>query len=150
MSFSHSGFPSSKFPPMRIPVWNIRGAGSDDFLRTTRDLIRAHDLVVMVLVETKVNNSRADRIIRRLGFSGYFKLKWILSDLQEEFGFFGVQSQLRWMCLPLLNKPLQLSLNVTRMQTGCSQPAMAARILVSVRNCGNSLPKLRRLITLLG
>lgn len=68
MSFSHSGFPSSQFPPMRILVWNIRGAGSDSFLRTTRDLIRSHDPVVMLLVETKVNNSRADRIIWSLGF----------------------------------------------------------------------------------
>lgn len=29
--------------PMKIMIWNCRGAGSDRFLRTIFDLVRGHD-----------------------------------------------------------------------------------------------------------
>lgn len=62
-------------------LWNIRGAGSGSFLRTIRELIRVNNLLILVLVETRVGPSRADRIIQRIGFPNHDKV--------DSFGFSG-------------------------------------------------------------
>jgi hypothetical protein len=37
LSFNASGYPKSQCLPMKVMLWNIRGAGSGSFLRTIRD-----------------------------------------------------------------------------------------------------------------
>lgn len=70
VNFNNSGYPHTILSPMDIFVWNIRGGGSKNFLRT----IRVHNPSILVLVETRVNNSNADRIIRRIGYQNHYKV----------------------------------------------------------------------------
>ena len=61
--------------PMRILVWNCRGAGNEDFLGVIRDLISVHDPVILVLVETRISGDRADEVSRRIGFSSSTRME---------------------------------------------------------------------------
>lgn len=58
---------------MKIVVWNCRGAGSRDFRRHAKELLRNHKPEVFILIETRVRNCKAEKIIRKLGLGGCFK-----------------------------------------------------------------------------
>lgn len=53
---------------MKILVWNCRGAGNANFLRSIRDLIVTYHPVVVVLVETRLAGANAQRIISEIHF----------------------------------------------------------------------------------
>lgn len=59
--------PPSKLESMKILFWNVRGAGSDGFVRSMRDLIKQHRPTVVSIMETRINNSRAEEVIKKLG-----------------------------------------------------------------------------------
>ncbi|XVF28490.1 hypothetical protein REPUB_Repub15cG0033500 [Reevesia pubescens] len=50
------------------------GAGSLDFLRHVRELIRAHRVNILIIVEPRISGSNADRVIRKLKFDGVAKV----------------------------------------------------------------------------
>lgn len=50
---------------MKILIWNCRGAGNANFLRSIRDLIVTYRPVVVVLVKTRAN---AQRVISEIHF----------------------------------------------------------------------------------
>lgn len=56
---------------MIVLLWNCRGAGSADFLRHMKDLVRSQKPSIMVVVEPKISGTRAQRVIRQLGFSNF-------------------------------------------------------------------------------
>lgn len=41
--------------PMRILLWNYRGAGNKRFRPNIRELVRLHDPQMLVLIETKIS-----------------------------------------------------------------------------------------------
>ncbi|KAG5524441.1 hypothetical protein RHGRI_031186 [Rhododendron griersonianum] len=79
LSYPRSPLASLVIP--NSPVGLNMGAGSGSFLRTIRELIRVNTLLILVLVETRVGPSRADRIIQRIGFPKHDKV--------DSFGFSG-------------------------------------------------------------
>ncbi|CAL5416172.1 unnamed protein product [Camellia sinensis] len=54
---------------MKLLVWNCRGAGGATTVHTICELVRAHDPAVLVLLETRVQSLKANRILRRIRFS---------------------------------------------------------------------------------
>ncbi|OMO65780.1 reverse transcriptase [Corchorus capsularis] len=81
---------NSQFP-MKILLWNVRGAGNNDFLRNIRELIRSHRPSLVGIMETRVSNERADDIIRRVGYQnstrvdglGFADGIWLLWNEEE-------------------------------------------------------------------
>ncbi|KAL8153455.1 hypothetical protein V2J09_011215 [Rumex salicifolius] len=63
---------NSLFPMKNISMvfWNTRGVGNAIFLSSINELIRLHDISIIVLVETRVSRLRADRICGQIGFNG--------------------------------------------------------------------------------
>ncbi|KAF7822851.1 uncharacterized protein G2W53_020995 [Senna tora] len=60
--------------PINILVWNARGAASADFRRVVMDLKTRHLPRVMFITETRVGGTRAENIIRSIGYDGFFKV----------------------------------------------------------------------------
>ncbi|KAL8152326.1 hypothetical protein V2J09_010086 [Rumex salicifolius] len=64
-------------PNIKIVSWNTQGAGSRDFLRSLKDLIRTHDPSILVLLETRLSGDRADKVCHAIGFDGVCRSKAI-------------------------------------------------------------------------
>ncbi|KAI9087001.1 hypothetical protein K1719_030962 [Acacia pycnantha] len=62
---------------MNILSWNCRGAVARLFPGRVRELIQASDIYVLVLIETRVSSVKADRTVRKLGFSNWIHLEAI-------------------------------------------------------------------------
>lgn len=58
-----------------IIAWNCLGTKSGEFLREIRDLIRAHRMMIIVLLEPKISDAETDVICRKLG-----KSRWTRSE----------------------------------------------------------------------
>lgn len=56
---------------MNSMVWNARGAGSKEFVQDFKSLVKIHKPNLVGLVETRVGRDRANKIVRRLGFSNW-------------------------------------------------------------------------------
>ncbi|OMP03174.1 Endonuclease/exonuclease/phosphatase [Corchorus capsularis] len=70
VEFIDSPLYSSSFP-MKILLWNVRGAGGSDLLRSIQDLVRVHKPVLVGIMETRVGSDRAEDIVRRIRFSDH-------------------------------------------------------------------------------
>jgi len=60
---------------LSVMVWNVRGAGSKDFLLTLKELINRHRPNILALMEMKINGQTADGVcqqIHHLGFNHKF------------------------------------------------------------------------------
>ena len=55
---------------MNIIVWNCKGAWKPSFHSYVRDLVRIHNLTILVVMETKIGGDRAREISDRLPFNG--------------------------------------------------------------------------------
>ena len=55
---------------MNIIVWNCRGVLKPSFQRHVRELIRCHNLAILVVMETRIGGERAREITDRLPFDG--------------------------------------------------------------------------------
>ena len=63
-------FTSNLFILMNVIIWNCRGALKPSFQDHVRELIRFHNPIILVLMETKVGGERAKAITDRLPFDG--------------------------------------------------------------------------------
>ena len=76
---------------MNIIVWNCRGALKPSFQKHVGELVRNHNPVMLVVMETRVGGNRAKEIIDRLPFDGsvytdtigYSSGLWLLWDLDR-------------------------------------------------------------------
>ena len=55
-------------------IWNCRGAGKCQFARLIKDLRYNHRFSILVLLETRVSGTRADKIFEKMGFDGVFRV----------------------------------------------------------------------------
>ncbi|KAL8138369.1 hypothetical protein V2J09_004370 [Rumex salicifolius] len=62
---------------INIITWNIQGAGSRDFMITLTEIIRIHNPAIVVLVETQLSGSLADKVCGRIGFDGRLRAEAI-------------------------------------------------------------------------
>ncbi|KAL8143889.1 hypothetical protein V2J09_016921 [Rumex salicifolius] len=51
----------------KIISWNIQGAGNKQFLHCLKDLIRMHDPTILVLLETRISGTQADKVCAQIG-----------------------------------------------------------------------------------
>ena len=56
---------------MNILMWNCRGALNPDFKRRVFEMAVNHHPLIMVITETRVGGSRAEKIIDALPFDGF-------------------------------------------------------------------------------
>ncbi|OMO49899.1 Endonuclease/exonuclease/phosphatase [Corchorus capsularis] len=72
---------------MKILLWNVRGAGSGEFFRIMKDLIRQHQPSIVGIMETRISQEKAEKVVRKielpkchivegLGFVGGIWLLW--------------------------------------------------------------------------
>lgn len=54
---------------MNYLIWNLQGAGSNDFHRAFRHLLNRNRVDIVTFLEPRVSGERADRICDRLGFT---------------------------------------------------------------------------------
>lgn len=66
------GQPINLHPPMKIIIWNCQGAGKLAFPVHCLGLKHSYHPYIMVIMETKVSDRRAQRIIHSLGFPDHF------------------------------------------------------------------------------
>ena len=64
-----------------IASWNCRGAGGKSFVAQVNDLIRRHNLGILVIVEPRISGLRADVISKRIQMDSWFR--------QDPTGFSG-------------------------------------------------------------
>jgi hypothetical protein len=111
--------------PMKILVWNCRGAGNANFLRSIRDLIVTYRPVVVVLVETRLAGANAQRVISEIHFgeshvvdsngrSGGIWLLWksdlvettiLASNSQKVDVLFSCNDHADWLCSAVYASP---------------------------------------------
>ncbi|XP_028772906.1 uncharacterized protein LOC114730056 [Neltuma alba] len=60
---------------MIVASWNCRGAGNRCFPRTVKDIVYKLQIDVLCLMETRISGTRADGVIRKLGFSNWIRLE---------------------------------------------------------------------------
>ncbi|KAK4284270.1 hypothetical protein QN277_001125 [Acacia crassicarpa] len=60
---------------MIIAFWNCRGAGSQAFPLTTRDIVNKYGITILCLLEPHISGVRADKVSRRLGFSNWIRVE---------------------------------------------------------------------------
>lgn len=66
-------FASDTFP-ITCMVWNVQGAGSSAFSLALKELVRTHNPVVLVLVETHMGGHQTIKIGSMLGYSGHTRV----------------------------------------------------------------------------
>ncbi|KAL7171631.1 hypothetical protein ACSBR2_036319 [Camellia fascicularis] len=59
----------SSMDSLKILIWNCRGAGNNTFRRTMRELFQAHQLGILILIETKVQYNLMGNFFSNMGFS---------------------------------------------------------------------------------
>ena len=62
---------------MNILIWNCHRAMKPTFMKTVMDLVEWHKPAIFVIIETRIDGSRADDIIRRLPFDGAYSTETI-------------------------------------------------------------------------
>ncbi|OMO88421.1 Endonuclease/exonuclease/phosphatase [Corchorus capsularis] len=83
-------FTSNPFP-MKILLWNVRGAGSGEFLRIIKDLIRQHRPSIVGIMETRIGQEKAEKVVKKIGMPrchiveglGFAGGIWLLWDDKE-------------------------------------------------------------------
>lgn len=60
---------------MNLVIWNCRGAASKTFPGRVRDLIRGKNIHALIVLETRVSGDKAERMVRKLGFSNWIRLE---------------------------------------------------------------------------
>ena len=58
-----------------IFVWNCRGARKRLFASMMKDLHRKHDFSILILLETRINGDRVDKVIKKLEFDGVYRVE---------------------------------------------------------------------------
>ena len=58
------------FVIMNSIIWNCRGASKPSFQKRVREMIQKHNLVILVVMETRVGGNKAREITERLPFDG--------------------------------------------------------------------------------
>lgn len=84
-------WPEFTFILMNIASWNCRGASGRAFHRINKDIVRKNNLGILCLLEPRISGSRADNVVRRLGFSNWVRVKasgfawgiWVLWDARK-------------------------------------------------------------------
>ena len=66
-----------QFVKMNILMWNCRGALNPDFKRRVFEMAVNHRPLIMVITETRVGGSRAEKIIEALPFDGFITMETI-------------------------------------------------------------------------
>lgn len=77
--------------PMKILIWNCRGAANPLFRRHFREIIKTHQPQMAVITETRISGDRAKRLSMNLGFSntaiadavGFAGGIWVIWNDQE-------------------------------------------------------------------
>lgn len=59
----------------KILWWNVQGAGSREFLREFRDIVRRNRVAVAALFEPRISGCRADKVIKGCGFQNSFRVE---------------------------------------------------------------------------
>ncbi|KAJ8430840.1 LOW QUALITY PROTEIN: hypothetical protein Cgig2_034167 [Carnegiea gigantea] len=80
-----------------IHVWNVQGAGGDNFLHTLKEIIRRYDPKIVALVETRISGDRVEQVCRKIGFNNHHRKP---KASKEEFGFAGTMMQSPCKFLP--------------------------------------------------
>ncbi|KAL8159774.1 hypothetical protein V2J09_001311 [Rumex salicifolius] len=62
---------------INIITWNAQGACSREFLITLKEIVRIHDPTILVLVETRISGSQANKVCRGIGFDGILRAEAI-------------------------------------------------------------------------
>lgn len=55
---------------MKIMLWNVRGAGNENFKHNFRELVKCHKPTIAILTETRVSEWRALEVMESLSFNG--------------------------------------------------------------------------------
>ena len=76
MNPSQAEFPLDQCAKMNILMWNCRGALNPDFKRILEMAVN-HRPAIMVITETRVGGSRAEKIIEGLPFDGFITTETI-------------------------------------------------------------------------
>ena len=74
---------------MIIGSWNCRGAGSQAFPIMIHDIVKKFKVDILCLLEPRISGTRADKVIRKLGFSNWIRVEacgfaggiWLLWDV---------------------------------------------------------------------
>ncbi|XP_023878054.1 uncharacterized protein LOC111990509 [Quercus suber] len=77
MNPSRVEVPMGQFVKMNILMWNCRGALNLDFKRRVFEMVVNHRPSIMVITETRVGGSRAEKIIEALPFDGFITTETI-------------------------------------------------------------------------
>ena len=77
MNPSRVEVPMDQFVKMNILMWNYRGALNPDFKRRVFEMAVNHHPSIMVITETRVWGSRAEKIIEGLPFDGFITTETI-------------------------------------------------------------------------
>ncbi|KAL8129303.1 hypothetical protein V2J09_018458 [Rumex salicifolius] len=62
---------------INIITWNAQGAGRKEFFITLKEIVRIHDPTILVLVETRISGSQADKVCQGIGFDGILRAEAI-------------------------------------------------------------------------
>lgn len=65
---------SNNSSPISCMVWNVQGAGSREFLKVLRELIRLHKPTILILVETHMGGNHAQKLANLLKFNGHVRV----------------------------------------------------------------------------
>lgn len=60
--------------PRKLLSWNCRGAGDFKFMQAVKDLVQLHKPSIVVLLEPKISGGDADKVIKKIGFSGRYSV----------------------------------------------------------------------------
>lgn len=78
-----------KYREITVLLWNIKGAGSNDFVLHLKSLIHIHNPEIVILLETKGGEDRANQVMKQMGFTGYTIIPSPVGRKKGTFGFFG-------------------------------------------------------------
>ena len=77
MKPSQAEFPLDQCAKMNILMWNCSGALNPNFKRRVLEMAVNHRPGIMVITETRVGGSRAEKIIEGLPFDGFITMETI-------------------------------------------------------------------------
>ena len=60
---------------MIVSCWNCRGAASRSFARILHDIVKKYGINVMCLLEPRISGIKADRVVKKLGFSNWWRVE---------------------------------------------------------------------------
>lgn len=62
---------------MRIFAWNCQGIDNQETVRALKDMICHHKLDILVLLETRISEDRADKVCRQLRFDQWDRVECV-------------------------------------------------------------------------